>query len=378
MNPEERRKAGERASLVGLFSNLGLFLMKLLIALFSHSMSVMADAFNNLSDSLSSAVSLLAVWISAKPADHDHPYGHGRMEYIATFSISLLILLVGFDLLKESVLRLLQPEEIQLTAWTFVLLGLSILIKLLLFLFNRHVGRKADLPVLLLSGRDALFDCLSTSLTLVALLLRSVLPFDLDAWAGILLSVLIVSSGIRLISSSATPLLGSRQDQQLVGKLTALAGSQSQVMGVHDVQLHDYGYRQAIGSMHIELDDTLSFSEAHRIADTVEQQALELFDIHLVVHADPVSLGSHLRNQLLEETQSQLAHLDPNLSVHDFQLDSSQGEPHLSFDLLLPYTYKQEDATKISQTLTRHLLSLRPGLSVSIRLDWGDTAEEGS
>ena len=371
MQDDMRRKAGERASLIGILCNLGLFLLKLFVSLFSGSMSVMADSFNNLSDSLSSAVSLMAVRISSRPADRDHPYGHGRMEYIASFTISLVILLVGADLLKTSIQRILEPEAIRLQPWTFFFLGFTVLVKFLLFVYNRRVGRKAELKVLELSGRDALFDCLSTLLTMASLLVYRFFSLDLDAWAGILLSLVIVSSGVRLVLQAISPLLGTRTDTELLHALTDLASSVPQVMGVHDVQLHDYGYHITVGSMHVELADTLTFAQAHRIADEIEQKALEKLNVKIVVHEDPIS-SSSLRARLLKETEEKLASLDPGLSIHDFQLDTAGEESALSFDILFPYRYSQADTEQVCQKIKASLADAYPSLLVSVRPDRGE------
>ncbi|MBQ9306341.1 MAG: cation transporter, partial [Clostridia bacterium] len=337
MDPKQRLKSGQRASLTGLLCNVCLFLVKFLLGLFSHSVAVTADAFNNLSDCLSSAVSLLSVRLSMKPADADHPYGHGRAEYIASFLVSLLILLFGLDLLRSSLERFLHPEAISFTPITFLLLFLSILVKVSLFFYYRSVARKTGLQVLSVSARDSLFDCISTALSLLALSLHGLVTFDLDAVAGILLSLLILYSAIQLLRESATPLLGRGPDTALSENLRSLAESDPRVLGVHDVRLHDYGYRQEIGSMHIELPEDLSFHDTHAIADRLEEEAKEKYGVDLVIHTDPVTPDTLQKRKLKEDVIHIHRHTDIRLSLHDFQPDFTRTPPHLSFDLLLPY-----------------------------------------
>ncbi len=353
MDSSQRFQYGQKASRLGLIVNLFLFLIKLAVGFVSHSVSVIADAFNNLSDSLSSLVSFLSIRISAKPADQGHPYGHGRMEYLASFIVSILILLMGIELLRSSIGRLFEPEDVHVTAVTCFMLVLSILVKIFLFSYYRHIGLMAELGVLLVSAKDSLFDCLSTGITLLALLLNHLLPFDLDAFAGILLSVMIISTGLRLIREASTPLLGQKPDALYAEDLKKLCTADPHVLAVHDLQLHDYGYHQAMGSMHIELPDDLTFRQAHEIADRLEQQAMDRFGVNLVIHTDPIDIHSRMREKLLQDITADLE--GTGCSLHDFQLNLSASPYRLSFDLLVPYTTDAQETEHLKDTLLSHL-----------------------
>lgn len=369
MNSHERIRIGEKASITGILCNLALFVLKMVIGAASHSLSVIADAFNNMTDFISSLVSFFAVKLSAKPADREHPYGHGRTEYIASFVVAILILVVGINLLRSSVERILSPAPLEMTVSGLVILSATILVKFLLFLYFRHTGIKADIPVLLLSAKDALFDCLTTLITICALIFSPYVSFNIDAWAALGLSCLIITSSIQQIKSSASPLLGRHPKEELTDDLIRLAKTHAEVLNVHDVLLHDYGYHLYLGSMHVEMPESLAFHDVHAIADAIEKEALEFLGIRLVVHADPVAINDPLRIQLQQTAQHIVTSYNSRISIHDFQLDQTVTPPQLSFDLQIPYNTSPQSEEELKNQLTEALLQEAPGLTCQIQID---------
>ena len=369
MNSHERIRIGEKASLTGIVCNLLLFALKMAVGVSSHSLSVVADAFNNMTDFISSLVSLFAVKLSEKPADREHPYGHGRTEYIASFLVAVLIFVVGTNLLRSSVERILAPAPLQMSSASLVILAATVLVKLLLFLYFRHMGMKAELPVLLLSAKDALFDCLTTLITICALIFSPYVSFNIDAWAALGLSCLILFSSVQHIRDSASPLLGRHPKDGLTDALTSLAESHEEVLSVHDVMLHDYGYHLYMGSMHIELPESLAFHDAHAVADAIEQEALKALGVKLVVHADPVAVNDPQRIKLRQTAQHILDTYNRPISIHDFQLDTSSTSPHLSFDLQVPYDTPVQTEKELENLLISAFLQEIPNLICQIHFD---------
>ena len=369
MDAIERRRIGQIASVTGIVCNLLLFLLKIIVGTTASSLSVIADAFNNLSDSFSSLVSLVTVRISGKPADHHHPYGHGRIEYIASFMVALLIFLVGVNLFRSSIERLISPSPLSVSSLGIVLLLASILVKFSLFLYFRHTGKTAELPVLLLSSMDALFDCLMTLITIAALVLSPYVSFNLDVWAAFALSFLILFTSIRQIRNAVSPLLGNNPSDTLAHSLESIATKHSEVLNVHDILLHDYGYHLLIGSMHIELPESMSFHDAHSIADSIEKEANQVLNIQLVVHADPVSTDDPQRQDMLRMTEEITASYESGISIHDFQLDSSGDSLRLSFDLQIPFQTSPEIEHDLQFRIRNTLLQHFPGIEILIHVD---------
>ena len=314
-------------------------------------------------------MSFASVRLSGKPADREHPYGHGRSEYIANLIVALMILLVGINLLRSSIERLVSPVEVTASVPGSILLAASILVKFALFLYFRASGRKADLPVLLLTAKDALFDCLTTLITLTALVLAPHISFNIDAWAALALSLLILITAVRQLLNSASPLLGMHTDDQLTESLTDLALRHKQVLSVHDVRLHDYGYHLYVGSMHIELPESLTFHDAHAIADSIEQEALESLNIQLVIHADPVAVNDPLRDEMLHAAQDILQSSEIPLSLHDFRLDQSESPSVLSFDLEFPFQTDPAVESHVREKLEEALHRILPEVLIRIHID---------
>ena len=371
MDAEARRRCASRASRVGLAANIALFVLKLLTGMAIHAMSVVVDAFNNLSDGLSAALGLLSARLSGKPADRDHPYGHGRVEYIATFVVSVLVFSVGLELLGTSVRKLFAPSELSMSPVSAALLCASALVKLGLFVFYRDAARRADLPLLKVSSRDSLFDAVITIATLTALLLQPLTGFNLDALAGLGVSVLILVSGVGLVKDAASALIGGPSDPALLSRITALVYAHGEVLGLHDLTLHDYGYQAAFGTAHIELPETMAFAQTHHIADAIEAEALKQLGVHLVIHTDPVRSGDDQLQRLRTQLDHALQIIDPALSAHDIQLEDAEGARRLVFDLKMPYGYTDAQAEQTLEALRRAMNNAAPGLSLDIRPERG-------
>ena len=371
MNADGRAQIGRRAYKVGLCCNLALFAGKLTVSLLAHSMAIAADAVNNLGDCATCLLGLISIYLAAKPADREHPFGHGRAEYVATFVASVMILVVGVELLTASVGRILQPVQTRLSATGAGLIAAAIAVKLAMGTYYAASGRKADSELLRVNSRDSLFDALISGVTLAATLAGTHTSIPLDAWTGAAVSVFVCVSGIGLIRSSVSVLIGRRSDASVVQAITSLAMRHAEVLGIHDLNLHDYGYHHVTGTLHVELPARLTFMQAHAIADAIETEALERIGVQLVVHPDPAGDDSQRVLEVRKQLERILQIVDMNVSAHDIQLDREEGSDRLTFDLMIPYRYSEAQAQEVIERVKSAIREELPELDCRIRTDRG-------
>lgn len=345
--PQGRTAAGSAAGMIGLCCNALLALGKITAGLLSGSVAVLADGANNLSDAASSVITLLGFRLSGRPADKDHPFGHARYEYLSGLAVAVLILLVGMELAWTSLQKIISPAPVEVTALTLTVMVLSILVKLWMYGFFRQMGNRMASDVLKATAADARNDCLTTAAILASCLLGMVLPVSLDGWAGGVVAVFILVSGIRISKQTLSPLLGTQPESQRVEALTDCVLENSQILGMHDLLIHDYGPGKCYASVHAEVPAELTAVEIHDILDSIEDSAQKELGMNLVIHADPIALDDREYRELSQKMTGLLEKLDSRLSFHDLHLHR-QNENTAELDIAVPY-----DCSLSRETLIR-------------------------
>ncbi len=346
--PSGREAYGRIAGIVGIICNLVLSIAKFIIGTVSNSVSITADATNNISDAGSSIVTLVGFRLSEKPADEDHPYGHARIEYITGLIISFLILLVGFETLKGSVSKIFNPEESIFSWATVIVLIMSILMKLWLAGFNKKLAKTINSATLDATATDSRNDCISTFAVLVATIISHLTSINLDGYIGVGVALLILYSGIELVKETVGPLLGQAPSKEIYEKIEQGILEYNNVLGVHDLMVHSYGPGSYFASAHIEMDANINVLVCHDLMDTIERDFKKKHNIHLVVHLDPTVLDSEETNELKELVRGILADIDPVITFHDFRVVMGDKAKNVLFDVVVPPSYKYADEDLVS------------------------------
>ena len=341
-NADVRTRYGILSSMVGICCNVLLFAAKLLIGVGMHSLAIMADAFNNLSDAASSVISFVGVKMANKPADKEHPFGHGRIEYIAALIVSFLVIEVGFTFLKSSLEKIRNPEEITFQMVPFLILVLSVGVKLWMALFNRKLGNRIQSKVMLATSADSMGDVITTSATIASILICHFLSVNIDAIAGLVVAVLVMWSGISIAKDTLEPLIGQGADPDLYARIMKEVASYEGIVGTHDLIVHNYGPGRSMASIHAEVPAKVDIEDSHAVVDRIERDALEKLGIFLVIHMDPVETDNELAAILKEMVIDVILHLDSRLTLHDFRIVQSQAHVNLIFDLVVPREYTKQ------------------------------------
>lgn len=346
-NPQVRTRYGVLSSIVGILCNVLLFGFKLMIGLLMHSIAVMADAFNNLSDAASSIISFIGVKIASKPADEEHPFGHGRMEYIAAFIVSFLVIQVGFSFFKSSIAKLQNPQELVFQVVPFSILVLSIGVKLWMGLFNRKLGRRINSKVMLATAADSMGDVVTTSATVCSILISHFAGVNIDAIAGIVVSLIVMWSGISIAKETLEPLIGEAVDPQLYEAVTRHVEAYDGIEGTHDLIVHNYGPNKSMASIHAEVPRDVDIEKSHEIIDRIEREVSKELGIYLVIHMDPVEVRDEEILAVKELVEDVTKSIDERLEFHDFRMVSGQEQINLIFDLVVPYEYNREQQDQL-------------------------------
>ena len=356
-DPGVRAKIGSMSGAVGILCNVLLFGFKLLAALLSGSVSIMADALNNLSDASGSIVTLVGFRLADRPADDKHPYGHARFEYLSGLAVSVLIILIGFELAKSSLDKILHPAAVEFTWVTAVVLIASVGVKFWMFLFNRSLGNRIHSASLHATAADSRNDCIATSAVLLAAVVERLTSLRVDGWMGIAVAVFILYSGWNLARETISPLLGENADEELRRKIVDYIASQPRVLGYHDLMVHDYGPGQRFASLHVEMDKNEDPLACHELIDDMERECLKSHNVHLVIHYDPVVTDDPELTRLREAVKSLLAIKDPRLTIHDFRMVPGEGHTNLIFDVALPLELRGQE-NELKEALEQALSAL--------------------
>lgn len=338
-----RMRCGMCSGIVGIVLNVVLFASKYFAGTVTGSIAITADAFNNLSDAASSSINVFGFKLSGKPADKEHPFGHGRLEYVCTMIVTFLILFMGFELASSSVQKILHPEAVKFSYLSAAILVASILAKLWLAMFYKSLGKHIQSPALEATAADSFGDMASTGATLVSLILSKFTSLPLDGWFGLGVAVFIFVAGVRLLKESMDTLLGKPPEKEFIDKLTQKVLSYDGVVGIHDLIIHDYGPGRLFGSIHTEVPANLDVTEIHDTIDLIEQDVLREMGMLLVIHYDPIVTDDAHIAQLRQMTLDCVQSIDPALSIHDFRVVAGPSHTNLIFDLVTPYKFRIPD-----------------------------------
>ena len=336
-DPAVRARVGKRSGILGILANVLLFAGKLVIGTVSGSVSITADAMNNLSDATSSIVTIVGFRLAERPADENHPYGHARFEYLSGLAVAAMIVVIGFELAKTSFDKILHPEPVMFSGALVAVLLLSIGVKLILAAVNGSLGRAIDSTALLATAADSRNDCIATGAVLLSAVFAHLTSIHVDGYAGLAVALFILYSGANTAKETISPLLGEAADPELQRTIVSALRSNDKVLGYHDLMVHDYGPGQRFASVHVEMDMREDVLTCHTIIDDIERQVLDSHGIHLVIHYDPVVTDDEELNRMRSSVDKVLKSIDPRISIHDFRMVRGDTHTNLIFDMILPY-----------------------------------------
>ena len=339
-SPKVRNRVGRLSGITGILCNVLLFAGKLTVGLLTGSVSITADAMNNLSDAASSIVTLIGFKLAERPADEEHPYGHARYEYLSGLAVAGMILIIGFELAKTSVEKIIRPEAVTFTVPALIILLASIAVKLWLSVFNRKLGKHINSGTLLATSADSRNDVISTAVVLTAAVVEHFTNWRVDGYMGLAVALFILYSGITMARDTISPLLGEAASPELRNLIVDILDNEPYVLGYHDLMVHDYGPGQRFASLHVEMDQREDPLLCHEIIDNLERRCLQKHNIHLVIHYDPVVTDDPEQDFLRETIQNVLSECDSRLTLHDFRMVRGTGHTNLIFDIALPQHMK--------------------------------------
>lgn len=367
-DPAVRDKCGRVAGAVGIVTNFLLFLMKIIVGTVFHSVSVTADAVNNLTDSGSSVVTLIGFKMASKPADEKHPFGHARIEYLSGVIVSFIVIFLGLQLGMSSIEKILTPEENALTPVALVVLVISILAKLWQCLFYRKVGRMIKSESVEATSKDSRNDVIATSVVLLGAVITMLTGVNLDGYMGAAVALFIVFSGVQLTISTADPLLGQAPEGELVQTITEKMLSYPGIIGMHDLAVHNYGVGRCFASAHCEVDAKNDILVSHDLIDNIERDFSRDLGIHMVIHLDPVIVGDARTDALHRKVQSLITALYPTVTIHDFRVIWGVTHSNIVFDASVPFAVKDSDAV-ITQKVEAEIQKLDPDYRTVVTID---------
>lgn len=363
-----RQSYGVLCGSVGIGFNILLFIGKFLAGLISNSIAITADAFNNLSDAGSSLITLIGFKMAGQKPDTEHPFGHGRIEYLTGLLVSLLILLMGVELIKSSVSKILHPEATECTPVVAGILIVSILVKLYMYLYNRSTGRKIDSAAMMATAADSLSDMLSTSVVLIATLIGKFTGLQIDGWCGLLVGIFILYAGFSAAKDTISPLLGQPPQKEFVEKIESIVQSYPQVLGIHDLIVHDYGPGRVMISLHAEVPASGDMLHLHDTIDNIERQLHRELHCDAVIHMDPVMNDDEETQELKKQVTCCLHELDKSLNLHDFRIVKGPTHTNIIFDILVPFKFQLSDA-EISRFMEEKIHSISASYYAVINID---------
>ena len=341
-SPKVRAAIGTLSGLVGIVCNVLLFAFKLLVGTLTGSVSITADAMNNLSDASGSIVTFIGFRVADKPADEHHPYGHARAEYLSGLGVAALILVIGLELVKTSVEKIIHPTPVTFTTVAAVVLLASLAVKFWMNLFNRGLAKRIDSTALMATAADSRNDCITTGAVLIAAVVEKLTNIPVDGWIGLAVALFILYSGLNLAKDTISPLLGEGADPELREKIVDYIVAQPKVLGYHDLMVHDYGPGQRFASLHVEMDCREDPLDCHELIDDMERECLRSHNVHLVIHYDPVVIDDPELTALKTKVLCLLQTRDPRLSLHDFRMVPGKKHMNLVFDVALPRDMKDK------------------------------------
>ena len=367
-NLSTREGFGQFVSVAGICTNILLSVVKLIIGLMSGAISIVADAFNNISDVGTSAIMLAGFKIAAKPADEEHPFGHGRAEYLAGLFIAAAMIFVGGELLYSSIKKIIRPEILNVDNITLVILSLSIAAKFFLGIFYRYAARKINSEAIQAAALDSFTDCLATSVVIISVVVWIKFGVNIDGGAGIFIAAFILRGGFTSLKEILNPLLGGKPDQELIDGIKKIVTDAPEVLSVHDLIVHSYGAKRIFVSMHVEMPATLKLLTAHEIIDRLERKLQSTFEISVTLHVDPVIIGDENFDEHRALAEKILSEIGADLSLHDFRVVPYKTGRKLIFDVTVPQNFPMTDR-EIKKNFQRRLIELHADDRAIIHFD---------
>ena len=346
-----RERYGVLSGAVGIACNVLLFALKLVIGLLTGSISIAADAFNNLSDGLSCLISIVGFKVAGKEPDAKHPFGYGRTEYIAGLVVSFIIVLVGFEFLKTSVGRILHPAPVAFSWVLMAILAVSMLVKLWMGAFNVQIGRRIDSPVLMAAGQDSRNDVITTGVVMIGMIAGRFTPLPVDGYIGVLVALFIVWAGIGIARDTVAPLLGEAADPEIAEHIGQIVMDSPYIVGGHDLIVHNYGAGRSLASLHAEVPSDSDFVAVHEVIDEAEKRVWQQTGVYVVIHMDPIDVNNAHVAALREQVDHVLREIDENLSMHDFRVVDGARQINLIFDVVVPFSYGNEAKRDLMMTI---------------------------
>lgn len=373
--PAVRVKYALLSGIVGIISNVFLFVTKLVVGMIFQSIAVTADAVNNLTDAGSSVITLVGFKLSSKPADEEHPYGHARIEYVTGFIVSVVIILLGIELIKTSFQKILNPNPINFSYLTVAALIVSILIKLWQGLFYKNLGRRIESAALAATGQDSMNDVISTATVLVAIVFSKLTNIQIDGYMGVAVALFILSSGGQLVLETLNPLLGLAPDPTLVADIEKEILSYEGVLGIHDLMVHSYGPGKLFASVHVEVAAEGDLLASHDMIDNIEREVSDKFNLSLVIHMDPLATNDERVNELRGQVTEIIDLIDQDLSMHDFRVVYGPTHSNLIFDIVVPTKFEVSDK-ELKETIDREIKKIDSTFNSVITIDKNYTSSK--
>lgn len=363
-----RQQYGVLCGIVGIFLNIFLFAGKLFVGWLSHSIAIMADAFNNLSDAGSSLILLFGFRLAGQKPDPEHPFGHGRLEYVAGLIVSMIIMVMAVELMRSSGQKILHPEPVVWHIWTLVILVVSILVKLYMFTYNRSYGKKIASAAMGATALDSISDAVATFVVLVSTVVSHFTGLQIDGVCGMLVGIFIMYAGISAAKDTINPLLGQPADEYFVERVHEIVLSRKEILGMHDLVVHNYGPGRTMLSLHAEVPVDGSLVELHEVIDEVEHQISDELGCTAVIHMDPIWAKDEETQKMKKEMEADLKLIDPALTLHDFRMVRCTGHIKLFFDIQEPYSCKMEEKELVKR-LQDHVTENHPGVELVVYVD---------
>ena len=342
-SPKVRSAYGTLCGTIGIILNIILFFIKFTASILSGAISVMADAFNNLTDAGSSVITLIGFRMSGQKPDKHHPFGHGRIEYISGLIVSMIIILVGFELGKTSVEKIFSPETLAFSIAALVILVCSVVIKAYMAFYNFSVGRKISSSAMKATAYDSLSDCVATGAVLICLLISRFADINIDAYCGVAVSGFILFSGIRSAKETMDPLLGAPPSEELINEITEIVYAHEKVAGIHDLIVHDYGPGRMMISLHAEVPSDANLVETHDMIDNIEKDLREKLKCDAVIHMDPIATDDAHTLEVRDKITDIIKCIDSRMSIHDFRMVKGPTHTNVLFDLVIPFDIKKTE-----------------------------------
>jgi len=367
-NPDVRKKYGILCGLFGVFLNILLFAAKFVAGTISASIALIADAFNNLSDAASSLISVLGFKLSSKKADPEHPFGHGRIEYIAGFVISMLIFVMGFELLKNSISAIINPEPVSYDLFSIIIMVAAILVKLYMFLYNHSTAKKIESVSMEATAKDSLSDMISTAVVILSVILSRFTTLPVDGIAGVIVAIFIFFTGKEAAAETLEPLLGKAPSIDLVSQIATVVMAHEPICGMHDLVVHDYGPGRLMITLHAEVPGNMDIFELHEIIDQTELDLAEKFNCHVTIHLDPVDVENEQLTELKQLLAKTTTLVHPNLTAHDVRMVPGKEHTNLIFDVVKPFDCTLSD-TELKEKITKLIRAARKDVNCVIKVD---------